>query len=174
MKVGLTSIEIRGVVRGFSIGPTGVTVRYVKMTAITLFVLVGLGDIGAQSPTLGNITVVITNLRNTDGEVLISLYDKAEGFPRDRDAIIRAAAVAPEPSGQVTTLFKDLPHGDYAVAVLHDEDNSKGMTFGRFHLPKEGYCFSNNVKVRFKPPKFKKTKFTLDGENVTQTLKMRY
>ena len=72
------------------------------------------------------------------------------------------------------TVFEDLPHGDYAIAVLHDEDNSQGMSFGRFHLPKEGYCFSNNVKVRFKAPKFKKTKFTLDGDSVTQTLRMRY
>jgi uncharacterized protein (DUF2141 family) len=106
--------------------------------------------------------------------VRFSLYDKAEGFPRDRDAIIRAAAVAPDASGQVTTIFKDLQHGEYAIAVLHDEDYSQGMTFGRFHLPKEGYCFSNNVKVRFKPPKFRKTKFALDGDDVTQTLRMRY
>jgi len=145
--------------------------------ALALFIFIGLtiaGGIDAQSSTLGDITVVITNLRNTDGEILISLYDKAEGFPKDRDAIIRAAAVPPEASGQVTTVFKGLPHGDYAIAVLHDEDNSRGMTFGRFHLPKEGYCFSNNVKVRFKPPKFKKTKFTLDSDNVTQTLRIRY
>ena len=148
--------------------------RNLNMLAITLFILAGIGEIGAQSPDLGDITVVITNLRNTDGEILISLYDRAEGFPRDRDAIIRAAAVAPDASGQVTTIFKDLQHGDYAIAVLHDEDNSQGMTFGRFHLPKEGYCFSNNVKVRFKPPKFKKTKFTLNGDEATQTLRMRY
>jgi uncharacterized protein (DUF2141 family) len=134
--------------------------RNLNVLAITLFILAGIGEIGAQSPDLGDITVVITNLRNTDGEILISLYDKAEGFPRDRDAIIRAAAVAPDASGQVTT--------------IHDEDNSQGMTFGRFHLPKEGYCFSNNVKVRFKPPKFKKTKFTLNGDHVTQALRMRY
>jgi len=148
--------------------------RNANLLAITLCILIGLGDIKAQSPTLGDITVVITNLRSTDGKILISLYDKAEGFPRDRDTIIRTAAVAPGPSGQVTTVFEDMPHGDYAIAVLHDEDNSLDMTFGAFHLPKEGYCFSNNVKVRFKPPKFKKTKFTLDGENVTQTLRMRY
>ena len=145
--------------------------------AITLSIVVGLtvaGETGAESPTVGDITVVITNLRNTDGEILISLYDKAEGFPKDRNAIIRAAAVTPGASGQVTTVFEDLPYGDYALAVLHDEDNSRGMSFGRFHLPKEGYCFSNNVKVRFKPPKFKKTKFALDGDGVTQTLRMRY
>jgi uncharacterized protein (DUF2141 family) len=152
-------------------------VRKVVMLAITLSMVVGLtvaGETGAESPIVGDITVVITNLRNTDGEILISLYDKAEGFPKDRSAIIRAASVLPDPSGQVTTVFEDLPYGDYAIAVLHDEDNSRGMSFGRFHLPKEGYCFSNNVKVRFKAPKFKKTKFTLDGDGVTQTLRMRY
>jgi len=148
--------------------------RNINMLAILLFTLGGLGEIGAQSPTLGDITVVITDLRNAEGEVLISLYDKAEGFPKDREAIIRSAAVAPDASGQVTIVFEDLPHGDYAIAVLHDEDTSQDMTFGAFHLPKEGYCFSNNVKVRFRPPKFKKTKFTLDGDDVTQMLQMRY
>jgi uncharacterized protein (DUF2141 family) len=155
----------------------GVTMRNVAMLAVTLVIVGGLtisGDIGAQSPTLGDITIVVTNLRNTDGEILISLYDKAEGFPKDRDAIIRTAVIAPDSSGQVTTIFMGLPHGEYAVAVLHDEDLSQDMTFGPFHLPKEGYCFSNNVKVRFKSPKFKKTKFTLAGDDVTQRLRMRY
>ena len=125
-------------------------------------------------PELGNITVVITDLRNSQGEVLISLYNKAEGFPRDRNTIIRAAALTPEESGQVSTVFDGLPYGEYAIACLHDEDGSEAMSFGKLHLPKEGYCFSNNVKVRFRAPKFKKAKFVLDSENVTQTLKMRY
>ncbi len=108
------------------------------------------------------------------GTGLISLYNKDEGFPKDRNAVIRAAAIEPTSSGQVTTVFDDLPYGDYAIAVLHDEGLSSGMTFGAFHLPKEGYCFSNNVKVRLKPPKFKKAKFALDNENVTQTLHINY
>jgi uncharacterized protein (DUF2141 family) len=139
-----------------------------------LLALTMTGESEAPSPNLGDITVVITNLRNGDGEVLISLYNKAEGFPRDRSTIVRADAVTADNSGQVTTVFEDLPHGDYAIACLHDEDRSQGMTFGKLHLPKEGYCFSNNVKVRFRPPKFKKAKFTLEGDNVTQTLRMRY
>jgi len=146
-------------------------------TIIALLVFFSLTVAGAaesQSPALGDITVIITGLRNADGEVLVSLYNKAEGFPRDRGTIIRSAAVPADASGQVTTVFEDLPFGDYAIAVLHDEDLSQGMTFGRFHLPKEGHCFSNNVKVRFKAPKFERAKFTLDGEHVTQTLRMRY
>ena len=89
--------------------------RNTSLLAITLALLVASTfavDIEAQSPTLGDITVVITDLRTTDGEILISLYDKAEGFPKDRDAIVRTAAVEPDVSGQVTTIFEDLPHGD--------------------------------------------------------------
>lgn len=139
-----------------------------------VFMSVMTGGAGAQTPPLGDINVVITDLRNAEGEVLISLYDKAEGFPRDRSTIIRAVAVEPDGSGQVTTVFEDLPHGDYAVACLHDEDGNEGMSFGKLHLPKEGYCFSNNLKVRFRAPKFKKAKFTLDADSVTQTIQMRY
>jgi uncharacterized protein (DUF2141 family) len=128
----------------------------------------------AQTPPTGNITVTVTGIRSTDGQVLISLYDQAEGFPRDLDAVVQGVAVSPDTTTQVTVVFEDLPFGDYAVAVLHDEDSSSGMTFGKFRLPKEGYCFSNNVKVRFKAPKFKKASFALDKDNVTQILRMRY
>ena len=144
---------------------------------ISLFVFLSVtvaGEAEAQSAALGDITVIITGLRNPDGEVLISLYNKAEGFPRDRSTIIRSATLPADGSGQVTTVFEGLPHGDYAIAVLHDEDFTQDMTFGAFHFPKEGYCFSNNLKVRFKAPKFEKAKFTLDNDNVTQTLRMRY
>ena len=144
----------------------------ITVLVLTVFVLVPVAD--SQTPTSGSITAVITKLRSTDGHVLISLYNKAEGFPKDHDAVIQTAAIAPEDSGQVTATFEDLPYGDYAIAVLHDEDLNGNMTFGAFHLPKEGYCFSNNVKVRFKAPKFKKARFPLDSENVTQTLRMNY
>jgi uncharacterized protein (DUF2141 family) len=132
------------------------------------------GEDEASSVGRGDITVVVTELRNDRGEVLISLYNKAEGFPRDRSTIIRTSAVKPDDSGQVTAVFEDLPLGEYAIACLHDEDRSQGMTFGMLHLPKEGYCFSNNVKVRLRAPRFDKAKFVLEGDKVTQTLKMRY
>jgi len=148
-------------------------VRFVLLLSV-LMILATPGEVTTQSPVLGDITVIITNLRNGEGEVLISLYNKAEGFPRDRSTIIRSAAVPADASGQVTTVFEGLPHGDYAIAVLHDEDFTQDMTFGVFHLPREGYCFSNNVKVRFKAPTFEKAKFTLDSDNVTQSLRMRY
>ena len=145
-----------------------------RVVAGVLVAVAVCGDAPANGADLGDIHVVITNLRNGNGEVLISLYDRAEGFPKDRSTIIRSAAVPADAAGQVTTVFENLPYGDYAIAVLHDEDLSKGMTFGALHLPKEGYCFSNNVKAHLKAPSFAKAKFALDRDNVTQTLRMRY
>ena len=145
------------------------------MTLVLLLVSLNLVQTAAaQTSPTGNITVTVTGIRSVDGQILISLYDKAEGFPKDRDAVVQGKAVSPDTTTQVTVVFKDLPFGDYAVAVLHDEDSSSGMTFGKFRIPKEGYCFSNNVKVRFKAPKFEKAKFALDRENVTQILRARY
>lgn len=148
--------------------------RHIAFATAIIIVLTTTWAPGSQPAAKGTITVTITELRNTDGHVLISLYNKAEGFPKDHDAVIQSAAVVPEDSGQVTVAFENLPYGDYAIAVLHDEDFNGDMTFGAFHLPKEGYCFSNNVKVRLKAPKFEKARFLLDKENVTQTLRVRY
>jgi uncharacterized protein (DUF2141 family) len=142
--------------------------------AVLLISLTLVQSTTAQTPPSGNITVTVTGIRSADGQVLISLYDKAEGFPKDYEAVVQGKAVSPDTTTQVTVVFENLPFGDYAVAVLHDEDSSSGMTFGKFRIPKEGYCFSNNVKVRFKSPKFKKAKFALNQENVTQILRMRY
>jgi uncharacterized protein (DUF2141 family) len=162
---------------GFSRRHQGVGLVRSFMLVITLILSLIPEINGAEEPQsqdLGDINVVITELRNAEGEVLISLYNKAEGFPRDRSTIVRSVAVEPDDSGQLTTVFEGLPHGEYAIACLHDEDSSLGMTFGKLHLPKEGYCFSNNLKVRFRAPKFKKAKFTLDADSVTQTIQMRY
>jgi len=148
--------------------------RFRPCLLLAVILLASYPPLSAQEAESGSITVTITGLRSANGEILVSLYDKAEGFPRDRSAIIRTAALVPDDSMQVTAIFEALPYGDYAIAVLHDEDLSAGMTFGKLHLPKEGYCFSNNVKVRFKAPKFEKAKFALDREIVTQVLRVRY
>ena len=116
-----------------------------RVVAGVLVAVAVCGDAPANGADLGDIHVVITNLRNGNGEVLISLYNRAEGFPKDRSAVIRSAAVPADAAGQVMTVFENLPHGDYAIAVLHDEDFSKekyflgaNLNFGIFNMDLEG------------------------------------
>ena len=109
----------------------------------------------------GDLEVVVSGLRNQDGQLLISLYVRAEGFPEDRKIVRKTLVVDDLPKGEASVVFEDLPAGDYAIAILHDEDENGDMTYRLGILPKEGYGFSNNVKPRLKAPSFAETKVDL-------------
>ena len=70
--------------------------------------------------------------------------------------------------------FSSIPFGEYAIAILHDEDNDNNMKTGKFGMPKEGYGISNNVKGVFGPPKFESAKINLNSTNIFMIISMTY
>jgi uncharacterized protein (DUF2141 family) len=70
--------------------------------------------------------------------------------------------------------FENLNYGQYAIAILHDEDSDDEMKTGIFGIPKEGYGISNNVKGRFGPPSFNDAKISLKEDRMIITIKMNY
>ncbi len=74
----------------------------------------------------------------------------------------------------MTIRFTGVKPGDYAIALLHDEnDNGKAdRTLGM--IPREGYGFSRDAKVRMGPPKFRDAVFTHGAEKQSLAIKMRY
>jgi uncharacterized protein (DUF2141 family) len=107
----------------------------------------------------GRITVEITGIKKIRGNMIISLYDKPEGFPNTKDT--KETVYVKVKSKTVTHVFSRLPPGDYALAVIHDLNSNKKLDTYFFGLPKEKYGFSRNAKGFFGPPSFKKAKFTL-------------
>jgi uncharacterized protein (DUF2141 family) len=66
-----------------------------------------------------------------------------------------------------------LPRGDYAIAVIHDENgNAKLDTLAG--IPREGFGFSRNPPIRFGPPRFAAARFTLVDDAQMQQVRMRY
>ena len=55
----------------------------------------------------------------------------------------------------------DLPKGEYAVMVFHDEDDNDELKTNWFGMPKEGVGNSNNHKGI---PSFKKSVFKLSDD----------
>ncbi|WP_231370315.1 DUF2141 domain-containing protein [Sphingomonas phyllosphaerae] len=103
--------------------------------------------------------------------IRICLTADPANFPNcvdDRDAVTRSV-----PADQHSIRFTALPRGDYAVAVIHDEnDNKKLDTFAG--IPKEGFGFSRNPAIRFGPPRFAAARFTLATDAEEQQVRMRY
>ena len=69
--------------------------------------------------------------------------------------------------------FAGLPTGDYALALIHDE-NANARLDTLAGIPREGFGFSRNPPIRFGAPRFAAARFTLTGDAQKQQIRMRY
>lgn len=120
------------------------------------------------------IKLTITNLRNDKGFVLVSLFKEGVGFPDDASRAFRKDKVAII-NKKAVIIFPDLPAGNYAIAILHDENNDQKMNKNALGLPKEGYGFSNNVMAPFGPPSYRRASFKHTTGSLTEaSIRARY
>ena len=125
------------------------------------------------APDNVTLTVQVYNLRSPQGTVRLSLFRSAEGFPGDVAKVFRQVAGKIE-NGICTLVLNDLPPGEYAILLLHDENNNLKMDTRLMGIPKEGYGASNDAKVTFGPPKYEDARFLLKRTPETLRIKMRY
>ena len=135
----------------------------------TVALLAG-GNTPAETST---ITVHVTNLRSSEGVVRACMTTNPKLFPKCRGEEKAYSVVVPAASS-VTLRFKHVIPGRYAIALLHDENNNGKADRALMMMPKEGYGFSRDAKVRMGPPKFKSAAFDVTGEDQTQSIRMRY
>ncbi|WP_188446184.1 DUF2141 domain-containing protein [Sphingomonas psychrolutea] len=119
----------------------------------------------------GELSVVVSNLRSHKGFVRVCLTADPANFPAcidDAQAVTRSI-----PASATNIRFDGLARGDYAVAVIHDENGNRKLdTFAG--IPREGFGFSRNPPVTFGPPRFAAARFTLTSDAETQQVRMRY
>ena len=126
--------------------------------------------LGAATP-IGRLEVAVAGLRSTGGLVRLCLTANPKAFPAcHNDALAVRRNV---PAGAPLLAFDGLPPGDYAAAVMHDENGNRRLdTFAG--IPREGFGFSRNPQVRFGPPRFAAARFAVAGEANRQQVRMRY
>jgi len=107
------------------------------------------------------VTLHITNVKNTNGEIRAALYNTTEDFLKF-DKVFKAAAVKAI-KGKTTLMIEDIPSGTYAIAVFHDENSNKKLDTNFMGIPKEPLGFSIGKMKTFGPPSFKECSFELDS-----------
>jgi len=127
----------------------------------------------SQDLPKGNIEIRITGLRNTKGKVSVNLFNGKEGFPDDplKSFGWKTVKIVPD---TVVIVFEDLPYGNYAVSVLHDENSNGKMEKNFLGIPKEGFAFSNNISPKFSSPSFDEAMIKLKEKKMKTQLKMLY
>ena len=116
--------------------------------------------------------VEVKGLRNNDGLVRLALYDRPELFPISGKAFV--ISDVPIPYQGLSLLFSDLPPGEYALALFHDEDGDNVFDKGFLGLPLEGFGFSNDATVFFSAPSFSAAAVTVGEELTAITVHVRY
>jgi len=140
---------------------------------IFLLAIIIPGQLFSQAVKQGKITLEITNIRNETGDVKISLFDKADPFPGDHEQAVKRI-IAGINNSTASAVFENIPYGEYAIGIMHDENNNSFLDSNLFGMPKEGYGASNNPPVRMGPPLYEDAKFTLDKPELRLTIKMIY
>lgn len=128
----------------------------------------------AASPAVaGEVVITVTDLRSTKGVVRACMTTREDIFPKCiKDPASHRTVV---PAGEkVEIRFSGVKPGNYAIALLHDENDNGKADRALGMMPKEGYGFSRDAPVKMAPPKFKDAVFEQDEGTNRLTIKMRY
>ncbi|UZK71064.1 DUF2141 domain-containing protein [Sphingomonas sp. S1-29] len=120
---------------------------------------------------VSQLKVEVAELRNARGVLQFCLTADPDNFPNCVDDARAVSRVVP--AGDRAMRFDALPHGNYAIAVFHDENaNRKLDTFAG--IPREGFGFSRNPRIGFGPPRFSAARFAFGNDAQIQQVKLRY
>lgn len=125
----------------------------------------------ATAPT-GSNTLILTveGVRSDKGQLRAQLLTR-----KATDAAAETVGYAVEAArpGKVTMTFSNLPAGDYAVQLFHDENDNGKVEMNLAGIPTEGFGFSNIPQVQGGIPPFERMKVAVAG-TVTVTAVLAY
>jgi uncharacterized protein (DUF2141 family) len=122
----------------------------------------------------GRLAVTVSSLRSDEGHVRLLLFAGGTGFPDEPGRAVKRVSL-PIKGRTARVVFDGLPAGEYAISVIHDENDNEALDTGLFGIPSEGFGASNNPKIRRGPPQFSEAAFRVEEEGVAvQMIRMRY
>jgi len=141
---------------------------FLAMAAMLLFAAFAASEARAENVDL---TVDVSGLRNYKGRVVLMLWADSEhnsSFPDPSRVQFRDELAGDSPCDftraslcrrtieslqnlTVSYTFRDIPQGDYAVFVFHDENNNGVLDTGLFHRPLEGRGYSQVLPEDLNP-----------------------
>ena len=109
----------------------------------------------------GSLDVEVRGCENNDGCVRIALANSQENFESSEEAF-RGLALQIE-DGVARVRFEELPYGNYAIKVYHDEDDDGELDTNFLGIPSESYGFSNDAPAKFGPASWEDASFFVDA-----------
>lgn len=124
----------------------------------------------AEDAKTGTLILTMTGFESEKGEVLVQLCDSKADYAAD-DGGFRVVRLQAK-DGKAGHRFEDIPYGEYALKIFHDENSNEELDIG-WMGPEERYGFSNGVRGMMGPPDWEEAKFTFDEPEQTAQVEVK-
>lgn len=123
-----------------------------------------ISTINSQTIHEADLSLKINNIKNDNGHIALLIFKTEEGFPADHNNAFLMKRFAIKSENEPYHI-ENLPAGNYAISIVHDENGNDQLDTNLFGIPKEGYAVSNNAPAQmFGPPLFSEAEF-IHSEN---------
>ena len=114
----------------------------------------------------GEIEITVKNITSVSGDapLMVAVYERS-GFLKDGAEVIAFDTISTAPVCKI--ILKEVPPGEYAVAIYQDLNNNGKLNKNLLGIPKEPVGFSNNFTIQLRAPEFKNTKFLVKKQATT-------
>jgi uncharacterized protein (DUF2141 family) len=110
------------------------------------------------SAELSSLKVTVTDAATTAGTIEVTLFDSSESFLKE--VFLQQGGKVNE-NGTFIAEFAGLEEGEYAVVVVHDENDNGAFDSGFLGFGGEGLGYSNNVRSFLGRPDFDDVKLSI-------------
>jgi uncharacterized protein (DUF2141 family) len=117
-----------------------------------------------------DLTVTVTDIRAATGTIRVAVVNSEAAWNNEAAPVVRKAL--PVSGKEATFQFPGLAPGQYAVQVMHDENDNGKFDTNFVGLPIEGYGFSNNPQV-MRRANFDEARFELAAEGGGVVVRLR-
>jgi uncharacterized protein (DUF2141 family) len=116
---------------------------------------------GQDSTKTGNLTIILKGFDSNEGMAMIALSDTQEDYEAEEAAF--RAIEAEIIDNSAVWIVRNIPYGEYAIKVYHDEDDDGEMDTNFLGVPSEDYGFSNDATGTFGPASWEDAKFLFNA-----------
>jgi uncharacterized protein (DUF2141 family) len=141
------------------------------MKSTLLILLIGL--FGFAPATNSKVKLQLSGIESDKGVIRIAVFKTEQDF-KDNNAYKGVTLSKSKLNDGKLYYSFDLPTGVYGISAFDDENNNGEMDFNFFHIPTEGYGFSDFYHSSLSRPQFEDFKFTLSDQGKTVKMKFRY
>ena len=120
------------------------------------------GQPSAPMVNSGSLTIRFDNLESDKGYIRLALYSGEDSFMDEEHAILYSYRI--DRPGSMEGILENLPYGEYAFAVFHDENNNDELDTNFLGIPVEPFCFSRPAPSKWRVPTFDEAKIMINRD----------